>query len=170
MCGEPDTDVGDEVRPVRRTFLNDVENVPAVHHGEVRTLPHLVDELGEQWVSESAQRLLASESAGELEGGHPQSVPASLRQVHNEPALLQDTEQVVHGRPRQVERGRQGGSGHRATLGGEMTEDAQGGIRCGNLLSSHSIPLFRGARRLESQTRASPTPLLLDPVTGRIET
>ena len=97
MGGEADTDVGDEVRPPRRAFFDDVEHVPPVHDREVCALPHPVDEVGQEWVAEPAQRLLASESAGKLERGDTEPIAAGLGEVHDEPTLLQNAEQVVDG-------------------------------------------------------------------------
>lgn len=142
MGGKTHTDVRHEVWSPGRAFLDDVQHVAPVHHGEVCALPHPVDEFREQRVPEPAQRLLAREATGQFEGGDAKSVSPSLGQVNNEPALLQHTEQVVDGGPGQVERGGQGRGGGRTALGREETENPQRGIRCGDLRAGHAPPVL----------------------------
>ncbi|GGE92059.1 hypothetical protein GCM10011313_13720 [Mycetocola zhadangensis] len=138
---EPHADIRDEVRTPRRALLDDVENVAPVHHGEVSTLPHPVDQVGEQRVAKPAQRLLAGESARQFKRCHSESIPAGFGQVHDKPSFLQDSEQVVNGGSGQIERGGKGRGSNRTTLGREVTENAKRGIRCWNLRTGHwSLP------------------------------
>jgi hypothetical protein len=97
MCGKPNPDVGDKVRSSRRALLDDVQNVSAVHHGEVCALPYPVNEVGEQRVPQPAERLLAREAAREFESGHTKSVSTSLGEVDDKSTLLKHAEQMVNG-------------------------------------------------------------------------
>lgn len=138
MRGQPDTDVCDEVRPARGSLFDDVQHVPAVHDREVSTLTDAVDEVGEERMAEPAQRLLPREPAGQLERGYAEPVAPRFGKVHDETPFLEHGEQVVDGRPRELEPCGDRRSSHRPTLGREMREDPERRIGRGDFGVGHA--------------------------------
>ncbi len=85
MRREPDTDVGDQRRPAGRPLLEDVQDVAAVQHRQVRALAGPVDQLGERAPGDPLQRTLSRVPAPHLERRHPEPVAVLVAQVHDEP-------------------------------------------------------------------------------------
>ena len=137
--GQPHADVGDERRSAWRALLQDVEDVAAVQHREVRALAGPLDEGGERTAGDPLERCLPGVAAADLEGGETEPVRPLVGEVHDEAVLDHRVEQVVRRAARQVDSLLDPGERDRLRLARQELQHLQGAFRCRDLAHASTV-------------------------------
>lgn len=75
MCGEAHAHVGDDRLRLGRTLLDEVDELVAVEHTEVRRVAGVVDEPAQDRPRQSFERVVPQIRRTEFERGDPERVP-----------------------------------------------------------------------------------------------
>ena len=125
MGRQPHPDLTDQRRPARGAFLDDVDDLTAVQHGEVGVVTGAVDECGQRRPGQSLERCLPLVARGQFERADAEAVAPLLRQVHHEAVRREGVEQVVRRRAWQTHVAADGSSGDGSRLPRQVAQHGE---------------------------------------------